>query len=150
MAIALALAVSGMYAAWGYNAFDFFGAGVLFAAGLAWPVFLGGLYVLSSADWRWARIYWGLWTMTVGTAVMAVGLCAATLLALAFTGLSVYPWWALLGGLWLADVAMGGLLVGYAPGVGITRPVALGLWVGGMNGFLVAVCGLAVLFERIA
>ena len=149
VATALSLAVSGAYAVWGFEAFGFSGASVLLAAGLAWPLLLAGVTVMSPRGFRRARIDWCIWTMTVGSTAMAMGLTAFLVLMIGGVSLSVDPWVALLGGLVLADAAMGWVFTRYAPTVGVGRWTAVGVWVLGMNGFLFAVVACAIALERL-
>ncbi|MEO1235845.1 MAG: hypothetical protein AAFX76_03545 [Planctomycetota bacterium] len=149
VATALSLAVSGAYAVWGFEALGFVGASVLLAAGLAWPALLAGVWMASPRGLRRSRIDWCVWTMAVGSTAMAIGLTACLVLAAQHTTPSVHPWLALVGGVLLADVAMGWVFTRYAPTVGVRRWTAVGVWVVGMNGFLLAVVGLAIALERL-
>ena len=142
----LAVAVSAMYGLLLAAQLGSLGAAVLIGAGLAWPMLLLGVWTQSDPAWRFARLDWCLWTMTVGSVAMTLGLLAAATNALLVQPVS--PLVPLLGGLLIADVAMSWVLTRYAPTVNVARPLALTLWVGGMNGFLAAVCGLAALLER--
>lgn len=144
----LAVGVSGMYGLLLAGQLGALGAAMLIGAGLAWPTLLVGVWMRSAPAWRFARLDWCLWTMTVGSVAMTLGLLAAATNALLPQPFA--PLVPLLGDLLLADVAMGWVFTRYAPTVGVARSVAIALWVGGMNGFLAAVCGLAVLLERIA
>ncbi|MEM7626930.1 MAG: hypothetical protein AAF333_15150 [Planctomycetota bacterium] len=127
VATTLALAVSGLFAV-----LLLAEGGLLFmiAAGLAWSIFLMGIWNCSEPQWKYARLDWCFWTMTVGCVVMAAGLFLGNLFPAHQTPL-------LLGALGVADVAMGWVFTRYAPTVGVSRPKALGLWAGCMNGLFV-------------
>lgn len=135
----LALAVSGMYAFLLFDQLGVIGATLLVGAGLAWPALLAGVWIFSAARWRFARLDWCLWTMTVGSVAMA--------LALLLNLFTPNPILTLLGGLLFADVAMGWVLTRYALTVGVQRTTALLLWVGGMNGLLAAIVAGVWLIE---
>lgn len=137
----LALAVSGVYGVALTSELGVIGAVLLIAAGLAWCVLHAGLWRCSPPRLRPARVDWCLWTMTVGSVAMALGLLAA-----AITGRTL-P--ALLGGLSVADVAMGWVFTRYAPTVRVSRTAALLLWVTGMNGLLIAAVGVVWLYPPV-
>ncbi len=140
---ALALGISGMYGLLLADRLGTLGGATLIGAGLAWPTLLAAIWCRSEPAWRFARLDWCLWTMTVGSVAMTLGLLATAVI----TPLGFDPLVALLGGLLLADVAMGWVFTRYAPSLGVTRTIALLLWIVGMNGFLTAVIALAALLE---
>ncbi|MEM1027905.1 MAG: hypothetical protein AAGJ38_07455 [Planctomycetota bacterium] len=141
VATTLALAVSGMYGLFLTQTLGILGAGVLLGAAIAWPIFLALVWFSTPPALRFARLDWGLWAMTVGSVVMAMGLLATLIGSIA----GWPPLATLLSGLLVADVAMGWVLTRYAPGVAVSRRAALLMWVGGMNLFLLAFVGFAAM-----
>ena len=142
VAAALAVAVSGRYGLWLADLLGPWGGALLGGAAAAWAVLLGLVAWRSPGVWRWPRVDWCVWTMTVGSVVMAAALLAVAVverMARAEAGGMTNPVAAtLLGGLLVADAAMAWVLTRNAPAVGMPRPLALLLWLGGMNGFLAA------------
>lgn len=138
VAITLAVAVSGLYALLLTEPLGILGAALLIGAGSAWPALLLGVWFRSEVKLRFARIDWCIWTMTVGSVAMTLGLLAA------YVGqiLWLEPLWILVGGLFIADVAMGWVFTRYAPAIGVRRLDAMILWIGGMNGFLMILLAL--------
>lgn len=143
---ALAFTVSGMYGLLLADRLGVLGGAILMGAGLAWPTLLAVVWFRSPTGWRFARLDWCLWTMTVGSVAMTLGLLATAVGQL----VDLNPLITLLGGLVLADVAMGWVFTRYAPTLDVKRTTALLIWVVGMNGFLAGVVGLAAWLERIA
>ncbi|MEM1109419.1 MAG: hypothetical protein AAGH99_12105 [Planctomycetota bacterium] len=141
----LALAVSGIYGLLFAEQFGIPGAATLIGAGIAWPLLLAAVWLRSEPAWRLARLDWCLWTMTVGSVVMAFGLLATTIAI----PLGMNPLATLAGGLLAADIAMGLAFTRYAPALSVRCRTALLIWVLGMNGFLFGVVTLAAWLERI-
>ena len=143
-AVALALAVSGMFGMVVAQPFGVLGVVTLIGAGLAWPTLLIGVWLSSAPAWRFARLDWCLWIMTVGSVVMAMGLCVYFVRIILWVELP-NPKLFLLGGLFAADAAMGWVMTRYAPSVEISRITAGMLWIVGMNGFLLTILTLTYL-----
>ncbi len=119
---------------------------------MAWGILLAVLWKLSPSSMRWARLDWAIWTMTVGSVVMAIALLVSDLTYQSSEAVmrtsEELKLWVLLGGLAVADGAMGWVLTRNAPSVGISRFRAAAIWIGGMNGFLLAVAGGVWCLER--
>jgi len=138
VAVALALAVSCLFAICMAQPFGTLGVVTLIGAGLAWPTLLAVVWFLSDPLWRFARLDWCLWAMTVGSVVMAMGLCTYFVRLVLWIDLPA-PELFLLGGLLTADVAMCFVLTRCAPSVGVSRTAAALMWIAGMNGFLLTI-----------
>lgn len=128
----LALAVSGLYAAHPFFAQTGYPNGVfiMIAAGIAWPILFLGVWNSSEPRWKYTRLDWCFWTMTVGSVAMTTGLFVAQLFPTNQESV-------LLATLGVADVAMGWVFTRYAPTVGVTRPRALWIWGVCMNGLFI-------------
>ena len=143
----LAVAISGRYAVGLTDLMGPAGLALLGGAAVAWLVMLMLIHRLSPADLRWPRLDWAIWTMTVGSVVMAVALLVAGLWQrLAGPGSAVLA--ILLGGLLVADAAMAWVLTRNAPAVEVTRGQALLIWLPGMNGLLATLVAATWWLER--